>query len=46
MVIRLAYAIDSNNSRKFRQFIMNRLMGRPMYENVCVTLKMEDYMKG
>ena len=25
MVIRLAYTIDSDNSRKFRQFIMNRL---------------------
>lgn len=45
MVIRLAYAIDSHNGLKFRQFIMNRLMGRPMYENVCVILKMEDYMK-
>lgn len=40
MVIRLAYAIDSHNSHKFRQFIMNRLMGRPMYENVCITLKL------
>ena len=38
MVIRLAYAIDSDNSRKFRKYIMNRLMGRPMYENVCVVL--------
>lgn len=38
MAIRLAYAIDTDNSRKFRQFIMNRLMGRPMYENVCVYL--------
>ena len=38
MVIRLAYAIDTDNSRKFRQFIMNRLMGRAMYENVCVYL--------
>ena len=48
IVIRLAYAIDSENSQKFfdersgkadyRQFIMNRLMGRPMYENVCVFL--------
>ena len=44
IVIRLAYAIDSHNSRKFRQFIMNRLMGRPMYENVCVMLSMEDFM--
>ena len=42
MVIRLAYAIDSNNSHKFRQFIMNRLMGRPMYENVCIMLNMTD----
>ena len=38
IVIRLAYTIDSQNSRKFRQFIMNRLMGRAMYENVCVFL--------
>ena len=38
MVIRLAYAIDSHNSLKFRKYIMNRLMGRPMYENVCVFL--------
>ena len=38
MVIRLAYAINSDNSRRFRKFIMNRLMGRPMYENVCVFL--------
>ena len=48
IVIRLAYSIDSQNSRKFfdersgkadyRQFIMNRLMGRPLYENVCVYL--------
>lgn len=45
MVIRLAYAIDSDNSLKFRKFIMNRLMGRPIYENVCVILKIEDYMK-
>ena len=37
MVIRLAYAIDSH---KFRQYIMNRLMGRPMYENVCITLEL------
>ena len=43
MVIRLAYAIDSHNSQKFRQFIMNRLMGRPMYENMCVTLHLSDY---
>ena len=45
MVIRLAYAIDSDNSHKFRQFIMNRLMGRPMYENVCITLHMDDLSK-
>ena len=38
MVIRLAYAINSDNSHKFRKYIMNRLMGRPMYENVCVFL--------
>ena len=38
IVIRLAYTIESRNSQKFRQFIMNRLMGRPMYENVCVFL--------
>ena len=43
MIIRLAYAIDSHNSQKFRQFIMNRLMGRPMYENMCVTLHLSDY---
>ena len=40
MVIRLAYAIDSHNSQKFRKYIMNRLMGRPMYENVCLTLEL------
>ena len=40
MVIRLAYAINSDNSHKFRQFIMNRLMGRPMYANVCIFEKM------
>ena len=40
MVIRLAYAIDSYNSLKFRQYIMNKLMGRPMYENVCLTLEL------
>lgn len=40
MVIRLAYAIDSHNSLKFRQYIMNRLMGRPMYENVCLALEL------
>lgn len=45
MVIRLAYAIDSHNSLKFRQYIMNRLMGRPMYENVCITLNMDDFSK-
>ena len=38
MVIRLAYTIDSDNSRKFRKYIMNRLMGRPMYEDVCVVM--------
>ena len=42
MVIRLAYTIDSDNSRKFRQFIMNRLTGRPMYENICITIHMDD----
>ena len=40
MVIRLAYTIDSQNSRKFRQYIMNRLMGRPMYEHVCLTVEL------
>ena len=30
IVIRLVYAIDSENSHKFRKYIMNRLMGRPM----------------
>ena len=42
MVIRLAYVIDSHNSHKFRKYIMNRLMGRPMYENVCIMLNMTD----
>ena len=42
MIIRLAYAIDSHNSHKFRKYIMNRLMGRPMYENVCIMLNMTD----
>ena len=42
IIIRLSYAIDSHNSQKFRQYIMNRLMGRPMYENVCITLNMGD----
>ena len=42
MVIRLAYVIDSHNSHIFRLFIMNRLMGRPMYENVCIMLNMTD----
>jgi len=37
---RLAYAIDSHNSQKFRKYIMNRLMGRPMYENVCLTVEL------
>ena len=41
MVIRLAYTIDSHNSHKFRQFIMNLLMDRPIYENVCITLNMD-----
>ena len=45
MVIRLAYTIDSDNSHKFRQFIMNRLMGRAMYENVCITINMDDFSK-
>lgn len=40
MVIRLAYAIDSHNSVKFRKYIMNRLMGRPMYENVCLMIEL------
>ena len=43
IIIRLAYAIDNHNSHMFRQFIMNRLMGKPMYENVCVMLNMTDY---
>ena len=41
IVIRLAYTIDSDNSHKFRKFIINRLMGKPMYENVCVILNMD-----
>ena len=41
MVIRLAYAIDK--SHKFRKFIMNKLIGKPMYEKVCITLNMTDY---
>ena len=45
MVILLAYTIDSDNSYKFRQFIMNRLMGKPMYENVCITIHMDDFSK-
>lgn len=45
MVIRLAYAIDNDNSRKFHQFIMNRLMDSPMYENVCITIHMDDFSK-
>ena len=40
MVIRLAYAIDSYNSQKFRKYIMNLLMGKPMYENVCLTVEL------
>ena len=43
MVIRMAYTIDSDNSHKFQQFIMNKLMGKPMYEKVCITLNMTDY---
>ena len=43
MVIRLAYTIESPNSHKFRKFIMNKLMGKPMYENVCIMLNMTDY---
>ena len=42
IVIRLAYIIDSSNSRKLQQFIMNRLIGRPMYENVCVILNIRE----
>ena len=45
MVIRLAYTIDSDNSHKFSQSIMNRLMGRAMYENVCITINMDDFSK-
>ena len=45
MVIHLAYTIDSDNSHKFRQFIMNLLMGKPMYENVCITIHMDDFSK-
>ena len=45
MVIRLAYAINSDNSHKFRQFIINRLMGKLMYKNVCVILNMDNYTK-
>ena len=44
MVIRLAYAIDSDNSRKFRKYIMNRLMGIPMYENVCGRSRGDRYL--
>ena len=43
MVIRLAYTIDSDNSHKLQKFIMNKLMGKPMYENVCIMLNMTDY---
>ena len=43
IVIRLAYTIENNNAHRFRQFIMNRLMSRPMYKNVCITLNMTDY---
>ncbi|MBP5420871.1 MAG: hypothetical protein J6Y78_00360 [Paludibacteraceae bacterium] len=45
IIIRLAYAIGSHNSYKFRKYIMNRLMGRPMYEDVCITLHMDDFSK-
>ena len=45
MVIRLAYTIDSHNSHKFRKYIMNRLMGKPMYDNVCITLNMGDSLQ-
>lgn len=45
VIIRLAYAIDSDNSHKFRQFIMNLLMGKPMFENVCITINMDDFSK-
>ena len=42
IVIRLTYAINSENSHKFQKFIMNRLMGRPMYENVCLMMSMTE----
>ena len=42
VIIRLAYTIDSDNSHKFRQFIMNRLMDRPMYANVRIILSMKN----
>ena len=45
MVIRLAYTIDSDNSRKFRKYIMNRLMGKPMYENICIIQSIDNYTK-
>ena len=45
MVIRLAYAIDSRNSQKFRQFLINRLMGRPMYEDICIIQSIDNYTK-
>ena len=45
IVIRLAYAIDSRNSQKFRQFLMNRLMGRPMYEDICIIQSIDNYTK-
>ena len=45
IIIRLAYAINSHNSQKFRQYIMNRLMGRPMSDNVCITLNMGDSLQ-
>ena len=45
IVIRLAYAIDSRNSQKFRQFLMNRLMGRSMYEDICIIQSIDNYTK-
>ena len=45
MVIRLAYAIESHNSQKFRKFIMNRLMGKPMYENICIIQSIDNVRK-
>ena len=55
IVIRLAYTIESRNSQKFfdersgkadyRQFLMNRLMGRPMYEDICIIQSIDNYTK-